>query len=72
MFLQAAKQNAAKKKAKKSSGLNLDEVNEDLEMDETNLMEDDDDTNDQTMGEMGDSQPGTQGAAPTTSTRSDP
>ena len=72
MFLQAAKQNAAKKKSKKSSGLNLDEINEDLEMDETNLMEDDDDTNDQTMGEMGDAQPGTHGTAPTASTRSDP
>ena len=68
--IQAAKQNAAKKRSKKSSGINLDEMNEDLEMDETNLMmEDDEDTNDQSMGEMGEVQTGTQGAAPTTSTR---
>ena len=50
--------------------MNLDELAEDLEMDETNLMmEDDEDTNDQPMGEMGEAQMGSQGAAPT-STRS--
>ncbi len=64
-MFQAAKQNATKKKSKKSgAGLAVDETTEDLEMDETALMllEDDEDTNDQTA-EIGDSSGATASAS---------